>query len=83
MAAVATRNSPTVQISAAQLGLAVVIQLVVVAVAFGGLFQRVAAQERITAPLAAGDLAKLDERTLHIQEDVVWIRERLENGPAR
>lgn len=78
MAAAATRNSPTVQISAAQLGLAVAVQLVIVCVAVGGLFQRVAAQERITAPIAAGDLAKLDERTQAIQRDVVWIRTRLD-----
>ncbi|WP_312686596.1 hypothetical protein [Brevundimonas nasdae] len=80
MAATATRNSPTLQISAAQLALAVAVQLIIVAVSIGGLFQRVAAQERITAPIAAGEMAKLDERTIAIQRDVAWIRSRLDKA---
>ena len=83
MPAAATRNSPTVQISTAQLGLAVLVQIVVVSLAVGGLFQRVAAQERMTEPLARGDLAKLEERSRHIEEHVVWIRQRLEREEAR
>lgn len=80
MAATASRNSPTLQISAAQLALAVAVQLIIVAVSIGGLFQRVAAQERITAPIAAGEIAKLDERTIAIQRDVAWIRSRLDKA---
>lgn len=80
MAATATRNSPTLQISAAQLAFAVAVQLIIVAVSIGGLFQRVAAQERITAPIAAGEIAKLDERTIAIQRDVAWIRSRLDKA---
>lgn len=78
MSAAAARNSPTLQISAAQLALAIVVQVIIIAVAMGGLFQRVAAQERVTAPLAAGDLARLEERTKNMAVDVTWIRDKLE-----
>lgn len=43
--------------------------------ASGELNMRVAALEKTTAPLAAGDLVK-------VQTDVAWIRERLEKAEA-
>ncbi|WP_292066027.1 hypothetical protein [Brevundimonas sp. UBA7664] len=73
MSATATRNSPALTISTAQLALAILVQVVAAAVLFGGQFQRVDALERVTEPLAKGDLVA-------VQRDVAWIRERLEKG---
>lgn len=83
MSATATRNSPSLTISTAQLALAILVQIIAAAVLFGGQFQRVDALERVTEPLAKGQLAQLDERTRHIQGDVVWIRERMEKDAGR
>lgn len=80
MPAAAPRNSPTLQISSAQLALGILVQVVLFSVALGGLFQRVSAQETITQPLARGDLVKVEERTQHIQADVAWIRARMEKS---
>ena len=73
MSATAARNSPALTISTAQLALAILVQVVAVAVLLGGQFQRVDALERVTEPLAKGDLVA-------VQRDVAWIRERLEKG---
>lgn len=73
MSATDTRSSPALTISTAQLALAIVIQIIAAAVLFGGQFQRVDALERVTEPLAKGDLVA-------VQRDVSWIRERMEKG---
>ena len=83
MSATAARNSPSLTISTAQLALAILVQVVAIAVVLGGQFQRVAALERVTEPLAKGQLAQLDERTRHIQSDVAWMRERMEKGAGQ
>ena len=73
MSATEIRSSPALTISTAQLALAIVIQIIAAAVLFGGQFQRVDALERVTEPLAKGDLVA-------VQRDVSWIRERMEKG---
>lgn len=79
MSAAAARR-PVLQISALQLALAAAIPLITIAVSLGGLYQRVSAQERVTAPIAAGDLARLEERTVTIQRDVAWMRDQMQKG---
>lgn len=57
---------------------ALLVQTVAVVFWSGSLDQRVSALEQTTAPLADGTLARLDERTLAMQESLRRIEEREE-----
>lgn len=78
-----TKSPATYTISLLQLCFAVGLQLFIVAVAVGGLFQRVEAMEADIAPITRGDFARLDERVQHMQGDVAWIRTQLERERSR
>lgn len=78
-----SKNPITFSINLFQLMFAVAIQVVVVAVAMGGLFSRVEAMEATVKPLSQGELARMDERVKHIQTDIAWIRAQLEKEGRR
>lgn len=77
------KNPVTFTISLVQLGFAIGVQILVVALAIGGLFSRVEAMEAAVQPIQRGDFARLDERVQHIQGDIAWIRAQLEKERER
>lgn len=78
-----TAQRTTFTINLLQLCFAVGLQVAVIALAIGGLFQRVEAMETTVAPITRGDFARLDERVRHTQDDVAWIRAQLERERGR
>lgn len=78
-----SKSPVTFTISLLQLCFAVGVQVLVVAVAVGGLFSRVEAMEAAVAPITRGDFARLDERVKHVQGDIAWIRAELEKERGR
>lgn len=68
----------TISVPTLTLGLAFSVQAVLLLIFIGGLIQRVAAVETDITPVRAGKVAVLEERTIQIQSDVAWIRDRLE-----
>lgn len=73
----------TITISLLQLCFAVGVQILIVAIAIGGLFSRVEAMEATVAPITRGDFARMEERVSHIQDDIAWIRGQLEKDQGR
>ncbi len=72
------KNPVTFSINLLQLLFAVTIQVVIVALAMGALFNRVEAMETTVEPITRGEFARMDERVTHIQSDIAWIRAQLE-----
>jgi len=72
------KNPVTFSINLFQLLFAVTIQVVIVALAMGALFNRVEAMEATVEPITRGEFARMEERVTHIQSDIAWIRAQLE-----